>query len=234
MATNQFLNMEKTLIVDADSIAFAAALQELDVHDKIDYANNSIKNLLSYTGCKDIELYFTIGRNSFRYALDKEYKSNRKSTKSPEDLTIIKQELNRIYPGELCELYEADDAVVWRGKQINTLVAAMDKDVLGQLPGEHFNYHHKHWCYEITTEHEAKLFLWVQMIQGDPADGIYGITGMGKVRARKYLEDKENYKEAVWSLYKEESKTKKEFLTNLNLLDMNMLNENKEVILNEF
>lgn len=232
---NPFMNMNKTLIVDADSIAFAAALQEdLDAHEKVEYAKSFVENLLTHTGCKSVELYFTIGRNAFRYKVDPTYKANRKGLVSPKNLQFIKEELNKLYPGELCQEYEADDIVVLRGKQKNTLVAAMDKDVIGQLVGTHFNYHHKHWCYETTSKKEAEVFLWQQMIQGDSIDGIYGIDGMGKVKAKKYLEDKVDYKKAVWELYKKVGKTKTEFLNNLNLLDMHMLNKKKEIILNDF
>jgi 5'-3' exonuclease len=231
---NKFKNMYKTLIVDADSIAFAAALQEdLEAKEKVKYAEVFVEKLLAHTGCNRVELYFTVGRDSFRYKVDPTYKANRKGQVSPHDLHYIKEELNKIYLGELCTEYEADDIVVLRGKQKLTLVAAMDKDVLGQLVGTHFNYHFKHWCYEKTTRKEAKVFLWQQMIQGDSIDGVYGIEGMGKIKAQKYLADKVDYKKAVWDLYKKFGKTKKEFLNNLNLLDMHMLNKKREITLNE-
>jgi len=224
---NVFTNQNKTLIIDADSIAFAAALQE---SNKLQYAIETVKRLQDFTGCKDTELYFTTERNCFRYKVDPTYKSNRKGLISPEGLKEVKIGLNKLYPGELCTEYEADDIVIWRGKQRKTLVAAIDKDVLGQLVGTHFNYHHKHWCYQTTNRKEAKKFLWIQMIQGDTIGCIYGIAGIGKVKARQYLEAVTiSYKKAVWQLYRNNGKSKKEFLSNLNLLDMHLLDKEGEI-----
>ena len=239
---NPFKNMNNTLILDADSLVFFACYNaekdtlpeefhiEQERHNEIvrlacEYAKNHVKELLDTTGCGSVECYFTTGRESFRYRVDSTYKANRKKAKDPLiGLIEVKEYLNTIYDGEICKDYEADDIVVWRGKKEDTLVCAIDKDVLYQLEGTHYNY--KRNEYVNTTKEEAERFLWEQMIIGDATDGIFGVNGMGKVKAKKFLEEvePEKYSKEVLKLYKSVGKSKKEFLDNLNLLDMHLMN----------
>jgi len=240
---NPFMNIDKTLIVDADSICFIAAYnadkdtlpEEFfngDREEEIlrlgkEYGLTHIKSLLDSTGCESAELYFTSGRECFRYQVDPTYKANRKGKPAPVGINDIKKYLHSLYPGEICIAYEADDICVYRGKQNNTLLTAIDKDVIYQTVGTHYNY--KKNEYITVTRKEADKFLWVQMIQGDTVDGIYGIEGMGKVKANKFLDEVKDYEKAVLELYKSKGKSKAEFMSNLNLLDMNLLQKDGSI-----
>lgn len=244
---NPFKNIEKTLIVDADSICFIAAYNAdkdlppaefyLSPEDRDEnviimakqYAKDHVRSIQDATGCEKVELYFTEGRNNFRYKIDPTYKSKRLDAPRFVGIKETKYELNRTFSGEIFKDIEADEYVYWRGKQRNTLIAAIDKDIIGQFPGTVYNY--KKNEYVTTTRKDAKKFLWIQMIMGDATDSIYGIEGMGKVKAGKFLEDvdPEKFEDTVWELYKSKGKSRKEFISNLNLLDMSILNKKGEV-----
>ncbi len=241
------MNLDKTLIVDADSICFIAAYnadkdtlpEEFFTGDRdaeltrlgCQYGLEHIKSIQDSTGCEHVELYFTSGRECFRYEVDPTYKANRKGKPAPIGIKGIKDYLHALYAGEICTKIEADDICVYRGKQNNTLLAAIDKDVLYQTVGTHYNY--KKNEYVTVTRKEADKFLWIQMIQGDSVDGIYGIAGMGKVKAAKALEGVADYYKTVLDLYKAEGKSKTEFINNLNLLDMNLLQKDKTIKLHK-
>ena len=233
---NPFANMNKTLIIDADSVVYICCHNankdlagETDANIIVcaaDYCIDYIASMLDSTGCKDVECYFTSGRSNFRYLVDPKYKANRtKSYNTPliVGLSEVKAIICDMYKGAMCVWIEADDIVVYRGKQENTVIAAIDKDVLSQSHGHHWNYKKCEWVY--TSKEDAAKFVWLQMIQGDSVDGIYGVLGMGKVKARKYLADVhiDDCRIVVKELYKE--KGNYNFLSNLNLLDMHLLQD---------
>ena len=241
---NPFENIDKTVVIDADSLIFICCYnaekdtlpEEFHIEEEreqeiirlaIVYSKEYIQNIQDATGCEKVECYFTSGRSNFRYQVDPTYKANRGKSPIVFGISEVKEAIHELYCGKICTDIEADDIVVFRGKQRNTVIAAIDKDVLGQAVGTHYNYKKNEWV--TTTKKEAHKFLWQQMIQGDTADGIYGIAGMGKVKATKFLADKKDYKKAVLALYKSEGKSKAEFISNLNLLDMNLLQKDGSI-----
>ena len=242
---------EQTLILDGDSVCFISCYNadkdtlpldmficegerntEVTILAK-EYVEEYVESILEATGCDKVEIYLTTGRENFRYTVDPAYKSNRKLSKYPTGLNQIKDHLLTLYDGELCKEYEADDICVLRAKDENTLLSAIDKDVLMQSVGTHYNY--KKNEYITVTKEEAEKFLWIQMIQGDTADGIYGIEGMGIKKATAFLSSIEPtlYYNSVLDLYKSKGKSKKEFLSNLNLLDMHLLQKDGRIKLHE-
>lgn len=243
---NVFENIDKTLIIDADSLVFFACYKaekdtlseefyEVGGREKdivllaTLYAKNHIQEMQDSTGCESVECYFTTGRKSFRYEVDPTYKQNREGGQPLIGLSEVKKALHELYPGDICEDIEADDIVVLRGKQRHTIIAAIDKDVLSQTVGTHYNYKRNEWV--TTSKKDAEKFLWEQMIVGDATDGIYGIEGMGKVKAKKFLDSlqPQEYKKAVLELYKSNGKSKSEFLSNWNLLDMHLLQKDMTI-----
>lgn len=79
---------------------------------------------------------------------------------------------------------------------IATTISAVDKDILYGLPGRHLNYNKKtqtgewdiEWV-EISVP-EASLYIWEQMVQGDPADSIKGLPMKGKAWTTKHFAGK--------------------------------------------
>jgi len=74
---------------------------------------------------------------------------------------------------------------------IDKVLCAVDKDLLKNIPGKHFNYYYKledktdvnslikGWWVETTTK-EAHTNFWKSMITGDVSDGIKGLEGKGE------------------------------------------------------
>ena len=146
------------------------------------------------TDTKSVEAYFTSGRN-FRYTVDPMYKANRKNTRYPVGLSLMKDRLLEHSDGEVCTEYEADDKVVLlkRTQPDKYVLAAVDKDVLGAVPGKHYNYYqsviYKIEAKWVETSLEAAVkFPYIQTLMGDSTDNIKGCPGIGKVKAAKALE----------------------------------------------
>ena len=89
-------------------------------------------------------------------------------------------------------------------KKIRKNFVSVDKD-LKQLAGMHLNLVSRK--FEDVSEDYARLFFWRQMLQGDSADNIKGITGIGEVKSRRYIPDGIHDSKAqkiVSSFYKKE------------------------------
>lgn len=244
---NVFQNIGKTLIVDADSVAFIACYnadkdimpiefyndseeerQEAMINLACEYAKGHVLNIQETTGCDSVECYFTAGK-CFRYEVSPEYKANRQKTNKIEGLKEVKEYLHSQFDGMICTEFEADDIVYYRGMQENTLVSCIDKDISGQLPYMTYNFRKNEY---VEPQEDPKKFLWLQMIIGDPVDNIKGIHRMGVKKATAYLEDVEDYREAVYQLYIEKGR-ESDFIMNLNLLDMSLLQDDMTIKLHE-
>ena len=85
---------------------------------------------------------------------------------------------------------------------INTRICSPDKDVIEQTAGSHYNYQIVGLKDEqgnklegqyaskgtvTTSEEDAKMFLYKQMLTGDSTDGIEGVAGIGPKKAEKIL-----------------------------------------------
>jgi 5'-3' exonuclease len=84
-------------------------------------------------------------------------------------------------------------------ESVEKVMCAVDKDLLQNIPGKHFNYTYKleekgnpdsvikGWWVE-TSREDSQVNFWKSMITGDSTDNISGIPGRGKVYADKLLE----------------------------------------------
>lgn len=151
-------------------------------------------------------------KGNFRFDYVEDYKSDRKDSRPPAGLPELWAHIFTIteVDGLPVKVYvvdgaEADDTVVFLKKTYPTdfLIAALDKDVLYQSVGRHYNYGKKEFV-EVTAD-EARTYLFFQMIAGDPSDGYKGVPGVGKVGANKALKNQDTDK-AMWdttlALYK--------------------------------
>lgn len=201
-----------TLIVDADTLAYAVcsicesgddeAGYLIDLEYALEEACQRVDNLLSISGCKDVELHFTIGKN-FRFTLTDTYKANRKGDRTPEGLTKLKHLLLTKYDGALNEDFEADDVVCSKKffEPEKYIVASPDKDVYNGVEGIHLNYFKRNqgknkWgsilqaipmTWVQTTVEEALVWTHMQVLMGDSSDGIAGVDKCGPVKALKVL-----------------------------------------------
>lgn len=116
--------------------------------------------------------------------------------------------------------HEADDyvisaAITWRALY-NVIIAGIDKD-LKQIPGTFYNYSKK--ILEQVDEVSAEHNFWVQVLSGDPSDGIPGLPKVGPVTAKKILTDMppEFYPAVVFDEYRKRLSIQK-FATTVYLL----------------
>lgn len=162
------MNEIKLLILDIDSM-FYHAHRETSLEESIEAFKEKLNNCLTKSGCTHY-CAFTGRGKVFRHKIDPEYKSGRKYTmkyfKALKEWAIVEYNIN------VCEEYEADDAVVywynqdliygkfainseekcitWRNnaynqdsQEITKIISSYDKDILNSIPGKHFNYGYK-------------------------------------------------------------------------------------------
>ena len=191
-----------TALIDADSLLYKVGFA---LEDKIDwdcddnpsyYSNlqqqlssieSTIQSILMATGCDDYELWLT-GKGNFRNDNPLTYKANREGMRKPTDFSDLFQKVVKKFEANVAEGLEADDMVVYLKTTYpeEYVLCAIDKDVLYQTEGHHYNYG-KDTIVEVT-EDEAIWFAYYQTLAGDTVDGYSGVPGIGDKRARKILE----------------------------------------------
>lgn len=228
---------------------------QIDIDEAMDHAQSKIQLILDRVGGKveNMELHFTGGKDNFRYTLLKEafpddptkgYKAKRGKNKAPEGLFMLKQKLLVHYQGDIHFEYEADDAVVYRKDSLGDkcIMCAVDKDVLDNTPGRHFNYfeasHYKEpkemkWV-EYTKE-EAMYHQYLQVIIGDKSDNVPGLHGVGIKKAEKFL-DPGMTEQELWDgvitayvRHCDYGDPEEMAILNMRLVNMRQLNEKGEI-----
>ena len=174
--------------------------------------------------------YFTFvsgnkNKQNFRKEIDVKYKAHRKAEHRPTYLQDILQYLVDNHNGFATEGCEADDFFGHAQTEAITndklpIIVSVDKD-LKQLAGVHLNLVTKN--FEEVTPDQARLFFWRQMLQGDAADNIVAISGIGEKKAKRYIPDGTDdtkAKEVVQDFYQKEFKEnwKKVYNNNAKLL----------------
>ena len=197
-------------LIDADSMIYKAGFGveeaidwgdgETTYHGEIEDMKDAIDGMLDSitfaTGCDDYELHLT-GSGNFRDQVVSDYKHNRKGMRVPEWVAELKQHMIEELGAILHKGWEADDAVVYLKTKYpeDYILCAIDKDVLMQSVGTHYNYGKQK---DVTVDEWTALhFKYYQCIAGDPVDGYKGVPGMGPKRAEKSLKDCTNERE-LW------------------------------------
>ena len=204
----------------------------VDSERALKLCHDRIQNIIEATDTASAELYFTTGRN-FRYTVDPMYKANRTSTRYPPGMKAIKEELLKVYPGEICEEIEADDAVVYlkRTQPKKYVLCAVDKDVYKSVPGKHYNYYYSakykinpKWV--VTELHDANAFCYHQVLEGDSTDNIKGCPGIGPKKAIAALANCHTDFDrwvAVVRLFKKKGLTVKDAIRDMRLVNMHQV-----------
>lgn len=185
--------MNKRLaIIDADSLPYLCSRDSID--SSLKNIDSIIADILKQTGCQ----YYVLVLSKppyFRHKINPEYKQNRVGVVSPlKHLSSLKAYLYYKYAAFDHLGLEADDLVGWIRSELEEeyqcVICAMDKDVIGQLIGTHYNYRARQWI--TTSKKDADEMLLMQWLSGDPTDNIKGLTGVGKVKAKKMVESIQN------------------------------------------
>jgi len=176
---------EKIALIDGDSLIYFE-MGKPTLEDAIDSLDHRLHEMIDRCGADRYAGFLTIGK-CFRYkeAKTREYKGNRKHGNKPIIFYALKEYLKQEWKFEYISELEADDLVAVYANE-NTMICSPDKDVLYQVEGTHYNYRTADFVE--TTDVEAEIFLWKQMLMGDPTDGIPGLPKVGPKTADKLLE----------------------------------------------
>jgi hypothetical protein len=177
---------EKVALIDGDSLIYFE-MGKPTLEDAIDSLNHRLQEMIDRCGADKYAGFLTIGK-CFRYkeAKTRKYKGNRKHGNKPIIFYALKEYLKQEWKFEYIPELEADDLVAVYSNE-NTMICSPDKDVLYQVEGTHYNYRTADFVE--TTDVEAEIFLWKQMLMGDPTDGIPGIPKVGEKTADTWLYD---------------------------------------------
>ena len=173
--------------IDSDIVAYrcAAVNENNDAPLALWQADELILRILEDTNASDYKCYLS-GDNNFRYSIYPDYKKHRRDKPKPKHLEAIREHLVLKWNAEICDGYEADDAIGIRMSSDGGICASIDKDML-QIPGTHFNFVRREIS-EIDEQTGWKNF-YLQVLTGDPADYIPGCPGIGKVKAPRILQE---------------------------------------------
>lgn len=180
-------------LIDGDILVYRIGYSTEDVPERLakirlrDYFESILENLL----VSDHTTYLTsTDKSNYRFALDPTYKGNRTQPK-PKHYDFLRHCLidNNYFNSTVVLGKEADDAMGIRATSFNNLrdfiIVTIDKD-LKQIQGWHYDFvkNRKYYINKAT----AARFIYYQLLVGDSADNIGGITGIGDATATKLLE----------------------------------------------
>ena len=181
------------VLIDGDILTYRAAFscegQPIeDAYDKIDELVEEIMGAVSFDEASQNYEMFITGKGNFRYDVQETYKQNRSGKPKPEHLQGLRDYLVEAYDAEVSVGQEADDDITIRATELgpDAIIASIDKDFL-QVPCYHYNLNKK--TLVKVEEFEGLLFFYTQILMGDKADNVFGIKGVGPVKAGKLLQD---------------------------------------------
>jgi len=216
------VEQEKDIVHDTNLTVCYATLDQL------------VSNIVFATGCDSAKLVFSGGVN-FRHSFPISYKANRKESRKPEGFKEILAYTLANYDCHTTDGIEADDYVVHLKTEYpeDYLLCAIDKDVLYQSVGTHYNYGRDE---EVTVnEFDAIKYAYFQTLMGDVTDGYKGANGIGKVKAEKLLADCETETE-MWKVvidtYESKGQTADEALWTMRLAQMHQYNGTEIILWN--
>ena len=234
-------------LIDTDSLLYKVgfALEDTidwDCDDNYSHYSNldkqkksiieKVNSICKATGCDDYELWLT-GSNNFRNNNPLGYKENRKDIRKPTDFSELKKWLVDTMNTHVAVGLEADDVVVYLkdNNYDKYILCAIDKDVLYQTEGTHYNYGTETTV--TVNKDEAIWFAYYQTLAGDITDGYTGVPGIGKVKATKIIEgiiDEVELWNKVLETYLDKGLTEEDAINTMRLASMKQYN-GKEIIL---
>lgn len=167
--------------------------------EELSYCLHSVK--MSLAGILDVfeptdkARLFLQGKGNYRdrLATIQPYKGNRDPSKRPRWFDEIREYMVDYHGAEVIEGQETDDALAqeqWKYPNRTTCIVTIDKDLLNGVPGWSYNY--VKGVMKNTSLVEANAFLFRQMLEGDSADNIPGIKGIGPKTVDKLFKGKEH------------------------------------------
>lgn len=210
-----YVDTKRLVLVDSDCIVYPTAFSNITtqgVEAAQQAAVNKLTALLQSLPSKEdyhiVQIFTSSGSPKYRDQFIKQvpYKANRKTStaKPPEYVKEITEALTEHSVSIYCDPLagEADDYISIFGNQVWNLfgrspfIVGYDKDLL-QIPGVH--YRGKESC-QMIWDSEAQRFLHRQMLQGDNADNIPGLKGIGPAKAKLLIKDQLEDPEEMFSI----------------------------------
>lgn len=181
------------ILIDGDILTYRAAFScedqpFEDACDKIDQLVEDIIGAVAFDGDFSICEMFITGKGNFRFDVQPTYKQNRSGKPKPQHLQGLRDYLVEAYDANVSVGEEADDVIAIRATELgpDTVIASIDKDFL-QVPCWHYNLN-KDTLTKVEP-FEGLRFIYTQILTGDTADNVFGIKGVGPVKAGKLLAD---------------------------------------------
>ena len=219
---------KKTLLIDADVLAFEASVvaenpiewkdEMWTVHADLAIAKARVINRVEMFKQQlqtDEVIMCLSDRANFRRLLNPSYKSNRSKSRLPIILKQIKQWIIDELDGQLWRTLEADDAIsiLATDKEMDeeTIIVSVDKD-FKSVPGIYYDYNKNETHY--VSEEEADDYHLIQALTGDSTDGYHGVPGIGPVGAKKLLMKNGYTWETVVACYEKAGLTEQDALIN--------------------
>ena len=173
-------------LLDADIFAYrcAASAENDSAEVAIARVDEAIERCLKAVGAKEYQTWLSDrSENNFRYAIYPEYKANR-TQPPPRYLPDVLEHLTSEWQANIAVGQEADDALgieqVKASLEKESIICSIDKDLL-QIPGRHYNFV-KEVFQEVSYEEGIRHF-YRQLLIGDRADNVFGVRGIGPVKA---------------------------------------------------
>ena len=220
--------MNKTLLIDADVLAFEASViaeesiewkEEMwTVHADMALAKarivNRVEQFKEKLQADDIVMALT-DRANYRRILNPDYKSNRSKSRLPIILKQVKKWIIEEMDGQLWPNLEADDviSILATDKKMDeeTIIVSIDKD-FKSVPGIYYDFN-KDETHHVSQE-DADRYHLIQTLTGDATDGYSGVPKVGAVTAKRLLE-KEGYDwDVVKKCYEDVGLTENDALMN--------------------
>ena len=194
-------------LIDGDIVVYraAASAEEDDQWIAQARADQMMQDILADTGSTSYSVYLT-GSGNFRREIAPSYKANRPDSR-PKHWEAVREFLITQHKAVVCNGFEADDQLGIDQDKTHgsTVICSIDKDLL-QIPGKHYNFVKK--VFQEVTHDQGIKALYVQSLVGDRSDNIFGVQGIGPVKAEKALAEllPEEYYEACRSLYNDDDR----------------------------
>ena len=193
--------MKTLAIIDGDSLLYFNMGGD-SILSATNALNERICEICDAVDADRFVMYLTPER-CFRYDIAKtrHYKGNRRKVVKPPMLAALRAYATDTLGAVIDHYFEADDMVaIHRNHTEGGIIAAIDKDVLCQIEGRHWNYRKNEW--HETSKDAARRFLYLQILTGDSGDNIPGLPGVGLKTAEKMLsEGGHNYGKTVSEAY---------------------------------
>jgi len=194
-------------LIDGDIVVYraAASAEEDDQWIAQARADQMMQDILADTGSTSYSVYLT-GSGNFRREIAPSYKANRPDSR-PKHWEAVREFLVTQHKAVVCNGFEADDQLGIDQDKTHgaTVICSIDKDLL-QIPGKHYNFVKK--IFQDVTYDEGIKALYIQSLVGDRSDNIFGVQGIGPVKAEKALAEllPEEYYEACRNLYNDDER----------------------------